>query len=101
LKKIKISNFYGISKFFKLIVFGQILIKFGCFGLFWADSVIVVVANNMPSFERKKKKRKNFCKKCQNLACDGLLESPLNLPSTKKVTKNPITIGIVVNCKKA
>jgi hypothetical protein len=72
------------------------LTKFGSFGLFWADSVIVVVANNMPSFERKKKKRKNFCKKCQNLACDGLLESPLNFPSTKNISKIQLQIGIVV-----
>jgi hypothetical protein len=26
-----------------------------------------------------------------NLACDGLLESPLNFPSTKKVSKYPMT----------
>jgi hypothetical protein len=32
LKKIKISIFGGISKFLKLIVFGQILTKFGSFG---------------------------------------------------------------------
>jgi hypothetical protein len=32
LKNIKISIFGGISKFLKLIVFGQILIKFGSFG---------------------------------------------------------------------
>jgi hypothetical protein len=36
LKKIKISIFGGISKFLKLIVFGQILTKFDSFGLFWA-----------------------------------------------------------------
>jgi hypothetical protein len=33
-KKIKISIFGGISKFLKLIVFGQILTKFGNFRLF-------------------------------------------------------------------
>jgi hypothetical protein len=32
LKKIKISIFGGISKFLKLIVFGQILTRFGSFG---------------------------------------------------------------------
>jgi hypothetical protein len=32
LKQIKISNFGGISKFLKLIVFGQILTKFASFG---------------------------------------------------------------------
>ena len=50
------------------------------------------MANNMPSFERENKnKNHNFCKKCQNLACNGFLESPLNFPSTKKVPKNSIT----------
>jgi hypothetical protein len=33
-KKIKISIFGGISKFLKLIVFGQILTKFGYLGCF-------------------------------------------------------------------
>jgi succinate-acetate transporter protein len=56
LKKIKILIFSGISKFLKLIVFGQILTKFGSFGQFWADSVAMVVADSMPSFERKEKK---------------------------------------------
>jgi hypothetical protein len=48
LKKTKILIFGGISKFLKLIVFGQILTKFGCFRLFWADSVAMAVANTMP-----------------------------------------------------
>jgi hypothetical protein len=91
LKKIKISNFGGILKFLKLIVFGQILTKFGSFGLFSANSAAMAAVDNMPSFERKKRKHHNFCKKCQNLACDGLLESPLNFPPTKKLSKNPIT----------
>jgi hypothetical protein len=56
LKKIKISIFGGISKFLKLIVFGQILTVLGCFGQFWGDSATMAVANNMPSFEREKKK---------------------------------------------
>jgi hypothetical protein len=51
----------------------------------------MAVADSMPSFERKKRKHHNFCKKRQNLACDGLLESPLNFPPTKKLSKNPIT----------
>jgi hypothetical protein len=50
----------------------------------------MAMADNMPSFERKKRKHHNFCEKCQNLVCDGLLESPLNFPSTSKVSKNPI-----------
>jgi hypothetical protein len=84
LKKIKISIFGGISKFLKLIAFGQVLTKFACFGLFWADSTTMVMVDSMPSYERKKRKP-------QNLACDGLLESLLNFPSTRKLSKNPIT----------
>jgi hypothetical protein len=37
LRNAKISIFGGISKFLKLIVFGQILANFGNFGQFWAD----------------------------------------------------------------
>ena len=55
-EKINISICGGISKFLKLIVFGQILRKLGCFGLFWANSVAMVVVDIMPSFEREKKK---------------------------------------------
>jgi hypothetical protein len=62
LKKIKISNFGGISKFLKLIGFGQILTKFGYFGLFWADSGAMAVADSMPSFERKKENVITFAK---------------------------------------
>jgi hypothetical protein len=35
-ENIKISIFGGISKFFKLIVFGELLAKFGNCGQFWA-----------------------------------------------------------------
>jgi hypothetical protein len=35
LKDMKISNFGSMSKFLKLIVFGQILANFGYFGQFW------------------------------------------------------------------
>jgi hypothetical protein len=41
---------------------GQILTKFGNVWQFWANSATMVMANNMPSFERKKRKRHNFCK---------------------------------------
>jgi hypothetical protein len=58
---------------------------------FWTDSGTMAVADSMPSFERKKRECHKFCKRCQNLASDGLLESPLNFPSTRKVSKNPIT----------
>ena len=51
LKKVKISIFGGISKFLKLIVFGQNLTKFGNFGQFWADLAVMAVAIRMPSFE--------------------------------------------------
>jgi hypothetical protein len=56
LKKIKNSIFGVISNFFKLIDFGQILTKFGNFGQFWADLAAMALADNMPSFERKKMK---------------------------------------------
>jgi hypothetical protein len=55
LKKIKISIFGSISKFLKLIVFGQILTKFGNFGQIWTDLAVMAVADSMPSFESKKK----------------------------------------------
>jgi hypothetical protein len=48
LKDTKISIFGGISKFLKLIIFGQILAKFGSFGQFWADSTALTVADSMP-----------------------------------------------------
>jgi hypothetical protein len=51
LRLIKISSFGGISKFLKLIVFGQILAKFW---QLWVDSCAIVVVNSMPSFEKKK-----------------------------------------------
>jgi hypothetical protein len=47
-KKIKISNFGGISKFFKLIVFGQISALLGTFGQIWVDFAAFIVAKNMP-----------------------------------------------------
>jgi hypothetical protein len=75
----------------RTIFFGQILAKSYNIGQFWVDSVAMAVADCMPPFERKKRKRHNLCKDCQNLACDGLLESPLNFPSTENVSKNQIT----------
>jgi hypothetical protein len=47
--------------------------------------------DGMPSFERKNKNR----------ACDDLLESPVNFPSTKKVSKIQLQIRIVVPCPKS
>jgi hypothetical protein len=46
LKNIKISIFGGISKFCKLIVFGQILVDFGSFEQIWADSVALPVVDS-------------------------------------------------------
>ena len=43
-------------------------------------------SNNKNSFDHH-----NSYNKGPNLACNGLLESPLNFPSTKKVSKHPIT----------
>jgi hypothetical protein len=88
---IKIPIFGGISTFLKLIVIGQILTEFDSFGLFRANSAATAMADSIPLFERKKINHHNFCIKYQNLACNGLLESPLNFPSIQKVSKNPIT----------
>jgi hypothetical protein len=85
--KIKISNFGGISKFLELIVFGQILTKFGGFRQFWVDLATMAMADSMSSFKRKTRKHHNFCKKSQNLACNGLLKSLLKFPSPKKFQK--------------
>jgi hypothetical protein len=49
LKNTEISIFGGISKFLKLIVFGQILANFGSFGQIWADSDALIVADSMPN----------------------------------------------------
>jgi hypothetical protein len=56
----------------------------------------MAVGDKMPSFEKRKRKRHNLCKKCQNLVYTGLLESPLNFPFTKKFQKIQLQIGIVV-----
>jgi hypothetical protein len=63
---------FHCSSTLKLIVFGQILTEFGCFGLFWANLAAMAMVDSMPSFERKKINHHNFCLKCQNLACNGL-----------------------------
>jgi hypothetical protein len=47
LKKIKISNFGGISKFLKLIIFGQILVDFDNFEQFWGDFVALAVVETL------------------------------------------------------
>jgi hypothetical protein len=44
-----------------------------------------------PSNKKNSFDHHNSYNKGLNLACNGLLESPLNFPSTKKVSKNPIT----------
>jgi hypothetical protein len=46
LKNIKIPIFGGISKFPKLIVFGQILTDFGSFGQIWVDSSALLEAGS-------------------------------------------------------
>ena len=48
---LKISG--DISKFLKLIVFKQILAKYGNFGKSWADSATLVVAKSMPEARLK------------------------------------------------
>jgi hypothetical protein len=60
LRNTKISIFGVISKFLKLIVFGQILADFGSFGQIWANSVALTVADNMLKLRLKTKKPHNF-----------------------------------------
>jgi hypothetical protein len=76
-------------------------VDFGKIGQFWVDLAAMVAANSMPSFERKKIKCHNLWRTCHNLACNGLLESLLNFPSTKKVSKIQLQIRIVVVCPKS
>jgi hypothetical protein len=44
----------------------------------------------MPLNETNSFDHHNYYNKGPNLVCNGLLESPLNFPSTKKVSKNQI-----------
>jgi hypothetical protein len=53
LKNTKISIFGGISKFLKLIVFGQILADFCNFVQIWADLAALTVADSMPQLGLK------------------------------------------------
>jgi hypothetical protein len=53
LKKTKISIFGGISKFLKLIVFGQNLANFGNFGQIWANFAALTMADSMPQLGLK------------------------------------------------
>jgi hypothetical protein len=43
------------------------------------------------SNEKNSSNHHNSYHKGPNLTCNGLLESPMNSPSTKKVLKNPMT----------
>jgi hypothetical protein len=49
------------------------------------------VLPTLPSNEKNSFDHHNSYNKGPILACNGLLESPSNFPSTKKVLKNPIT----------
>jgi succinate-acetate transporter protein len=60
LENTKISILGGISKFLKLIVFGQILADFGSFGQFWANFAILAVVDSMPKLRLKSLKPRNF-----------------------------------------
>jgi hypothetical protein len=60
LKNTKISIFGGISKFLKLIVFGQILANFGSFGQIWVDFASLAMADSMPKLRLKSLKPHNF-----------------------------------------
>jgi hypothetical protein len=45
----------------------------------------------LPSNEKNSFDHHNSYNKGPNLVCNGLLEIPLNFPSTNKVSKNPTT----------
>jgi hypothetical protein len=60
LKNTKISIFGGISKFLKLIVFGQILVVLGSIGQIWAHSATLIVVDSMPQLGLKSLKPHNF-----------------------------------------
>jgi hypothetical protein len=49
------------------------------------------VLPRLPSNEKSSSDYHNSYNKDPNLACNGLLESPLNFPSTRKISKNPMT----------
>jgi hypothetical protein len=49
------------------------------------------VLPRLPSNEKNSSDYYNSYNKGINLACNGLLESPLNFPCTKKVSKNSMT----------
>jgi hypothetical protein len=49
------------------------------------------VLPGLPSNEKNSFDHHNSYNKGPNLACNGLLESPLNSPSTKKNSKYPMT----------
>jgi hypothetical protein len=46
-------NFGGISKFLKLMVFGQILAVLGSFGQIWANYAALTVVDSMPQLGLK------------------------------------------------
>jgi hypothetical protein len=48
------------------------------------------VLPRLPSNEKNSFDHHNSYNKGPNLACNGLLESLMNFPSTKKVLKNPM-----------
>jgi hypothetical protein len=49
------------------------------------------VLPELPSNDKNSSDHHNSYNKGLNLACNGLWESPLNSPSTKKVSKNRMT----------
>jgi hypothetical protein len=49
------------------------------------------VLPGLPSNEKNSFDHHNSYNKGPNLACNGLLESPLNSSSTKKISKNQMT----------
>jgi hypothetical protein len=76
--------------------FCQNLAILGSFGQFWIDSAAMVVADNMPTFERKNK-TSSLLQKVSKSCWKGLL----NFPSTKKFQKFQLQIKFVNACPKS
>jgi hypothetical protein len=54
----------------------------------------------LPSNKKNSFDHHNSYNKGPYLTCNGLLESPLNFPFTRKVSKIQLQIGIMVMCPK-
>jgi hypothetical protein len=100
LKKIKISNFGGISKFHQFIVFGQIWAVLSSFGNIWAHFAALTVAESMPKARLKSLKSSNSSTVNPNATWSGSFGSyhPYLL---NKFEKNPKFIAFTSACLKS